>query len=159
MVFEEKHHMPWTYEAHEAYEAYEPNFRENAVNAFHRLLLSPLRTPSTAAAVPLPRRGRSWGLRRSRSPALPSIAYRGFAVAPITLRAPSRNVVVITVQTDERSEYKKRARIARPPTFCKLSILLPQRPPSSREGDRPQAVEGVSMRWKEFTCGGASSQS
>ena len=31
------------------------------------------------------------GLRRSRPPALPSIAYRGFAVAPITLRAPSRN--------------------------------------------------------------------
>ena len=28
--------------------------------------------------------------RRSRPPALPSIAYRGFAVAPITLRAPSR---------------------------------------------------------------------
>ena len=44
MVFEEKHHMPWTYEAYEAYEAYEPNFREDVVNAFHRL-----RTPSTAA--------------------------------------------------------------------------------------------------------------
>ena len=41
MVFEKKHHMPWIYEAHEAYE---PNFRENVVNAFHRLL-----TPSTAA--------------------------------------------------------------------------------------------------------------
>ena len=35
------------------------------------------------------------------------------------------------------------ARIARPPIFCKLSIFPPQRPPSSREGDRPQAVEGV----------------
>ena len=34
MVFEEKHQMPWTYEAHEAYE---PNFREDVVNAFHRL--------------------------------------------------------------------------------------------------------------------------
>ena len=34
------------------------------------------------------------GDRRSRPSALPSIAYRGFAVAPMTLRAPSRNVVV-----------------------------------------------------------------
>ena len=48
------------------------------------------RTPSTAAAVPLPRRGRSWGFRRSKPAALPSIGYRGFAVAPMTLRAPSR---------------------------------------------------------------------
>ena len=31
------------------------------------------------------------GFRRSRPAALPSIAYRGFAVAPITLRAPSRS--------------------------------------------------------------------
>ena len=46
MVFEEKHHMPWAYdvyEAYEAYEAYEPNFREDVVNAFHRLLLPPPR--------------------------------------------------------------------------------------------------------------------
>ena len=55
------------------------------------------RTPSTAAAVPLPRRGRSWGIRRSKPAALPSIGYRGFAIAPMTLRAPSRNIVVITV--------------------------------------------------------------
>ena len=75
------------YEAYEAYEAYEvwkgifltPSA---AGNSFHRL-----------RAVPLPRRGRSWGLRRSRPAALPSIAYRGFAVAPMTLRAPSRNLV------------------------------------------------------------------
>lgn len=33
MVFEEKHHMPWAYEA---YEAYELHFRENGVNGFHR---------------------------------------------------------------------------------------------------------------------------
>lgn len=31
MVFEEKHQVPW------AYEAYEPNFREDVVNGFHRL--------------------------------------------------------------------------------------------------------------------------
>ena len=47
---------------------------------------------------PPPSRREVWGFRRSRPPALPSIAYRGFAVAPITLRAPSRNIVVITVQ-------------------------------------------------------------
>ena len=55
--------------------------------------------------------------RRPRPPALPPIAYRGFAVAPITLRPSQRYLLV-----------------PRPP---------PQRPPSSREGDRPQAVEGV----------------
>ena len=42
-------------------------------------------------AVPLPRRGRSWGIRRSKPAALPSIGYRGFAVAPKPLRAPSRS--------------------------------------------------------------------
>ena len=96
MVFEEKHHMPWTYEAYEAYEAYEPNFRENVVNAFHRLLLPPpLRLPPSANSFhrcggPPPSKREVFGLRRSRPAALPSIAYRGFAVAPMTLRAPSR---------------------------------------------------------------------
>ena len=33
------------------------------------------------------------GLRRSRPSAFPSIAYRGFAVAPITLRASSRSLL------------------------------------------------------------------
>ena len=63
--------------------------------------------------------------RRSRPPALPPIAYRGFAVAPITLR----------------------------PLTKKLARSLSPRPPSSREGDRPQAVEGVlaRRRWKEFS--------
>ena len=51
----------------------------SGTDSFHRL-----------RAVPLPRRGRSWGIRRSRPAALPSIGYRGFAVAPMTLRAPSR---------------------------------------------------------------------
>ena len=43
------------------------------------------------------------------------------------------------------------ARNARPPIFCKLSIFPPQRPPSSREGDRPQTVEGVSRRRKAYS--------
>ena len=88
-------------------------------------------TPSTAAnsfhrcGGPPPSRREVWGLRRSRPPALPSIAYRGFAVAPKPLRAP--------------------------PIFCKLSIFPPQRPPSSREGDRPQTVEGVFSRRKAYS--------
>ena len=142
------------------------------------------------------------GFRRSKPAALPSIGYRGFAVAPITLRALSRNIVVITVtgaaiyetgaqcaplqgtamqpsvanasnrcndatnrcnsplqrppssrEGDRRSGGRSK-RIARPPTLFKPSIFPLQRPPSSREGDRPQAVEGVSRRWKESAGGG-----
>ena len=51
-------------------------------------------TPSTACGRSPSLEEGGLGFRRSRPPALPSIAYRGFAVAPITLRAPSRNVVV-----------------------------------------------------------------
>jgi len=50
-------------------------------------------TPSTAAGGPPPSKREVWGFRRSRPAALPSIAYRGFAVAPMTLRAPARNLV------------------------------------------------------------------
>ena len=39
---------------------------------------------------PPPSKREVLGFRRSRPPALPSIAYRGFAVAPKPLRAPSR---------------------------------------------------------------------
>ena len=53
--------------------------------------------PSGARLLLPPPTGRSpslkeggLGFRRSRPPALPSIGYRGFAVAPITLRAPFR---------------------------------------------------------------------
>ena len=55
MVFEKKPHMPWAYEAYEAHEAYEPNFRENVMNGFCRLL-----TPSTVCLLLPP-------LRRSPS--------------------------------------------------------------------------------------------
>ena len=50
-------------------------------NSFHR------------CGGPPPSKREVWGFRRSRPPALPSIGYRGFAVAPITLRAPARRVV------------------------------------------------------------------
>ena len=56
-----------------------------------------LRTPSTAAGGPPPSKREVLGFRRSKPAALPSIGYRVFAVAPMTLRAPSRNIVVITV--------------------------------------------------------------
>ena len=71
-------------------------------------------TPSTACGRSPSLEEGGLGVRRSRPTALPSIGYRGFAVAPITLRAPSRNVVVITVQIDECGKYKKRARDAHP---------------------------------------------
>ena len=60
--------------------------------------------------------------RRSRPAALPSNQPKGFPVAPKTLRAPADIL----------------------PTF---DFPVPI-PPSSREGDRPQAVEGVRRRWK-----------
>ena len=60
----------------------------NGWNAFHRLrlLLPPLRRSPSLEEGGL-------GFRRSRPSPLPSIAYRGFAVAPITLRAPSRSLL------------------------------------------------------------------
>ena len=47
----------------------------------------------------------------------------------------------------------------RAPADIPLTLAFPiQRPPSSREGDRPQAVEGVIRRWKELSGGGRSSR-
>ena len=74
MVFEEKHHMLWAYDA---YEVQELNFRESVGNAFHRCGLLPpsadsfhrLRTPSTAYSFH--RRGRS-----------PSLEEGGLGVSP-----------------------------------------------------------------------------
>ena len=66
MVFEEKHHMLWAYEAYEAYEVQELNFRESVVNAFHRCGLLP---PS---ADSFHRRGRS-----------PSLEEGGLGVSPV----------------------------------------------------------------------------
>ena len=76
-----------------------------SADSFHRP-----RTPSTArgllpppAGGPPPSKREVLGFRRSKPAALPSIAYRGFAVAPITLRASSRRVVVITSGTNGRA--------------------------------------------------------
>ena len=83
--------------------------------------------PQAVEGVPLPRSVKRCSsrylhltgfTRRSSPPALPPIAYRGFAIAPITLRPLSK-------------------------TLAHTPRTPPQIPPSSREGDRPQAVEGV----------------
>ena len=59
------------------------------MNAFRRPRL--LLPPPTGRSPSLDEGG--LGFRRSSPTALPSIAYRGFAVAPITLRASSRSLV------------------------------------------------------------------
>ena len=133
------------------------------------------------AGGPPPSKREVLGFRRSKPAALPSIAYRGFAVAPMTLRAPSRNIVVITVtgaaiyetgaqcaplqgtavqptvamikpsvaNASHRCDFCHvvGALIARPPTFCRLSISLsPDLPPRGRGTAR--------RRWKEFSGSG-----
>ena len=158
--------MPWIYEAHEEKAKFTGRMWRWGTWGNHRL-----RIPSTAAAVPLPRRGRSWGIRRSRPAALPSIGYRGFAVAPMTLRAPSRRVVVITsgingramraptgdsgatvamkqpsvANASHRFDFRHvvGARIARPPTLFKPSIFHPKDLP--RRG-RSWGFAGQSLR-------------
>ena len=56
-----------------------------------------------SADGPPPSKREVLGFRRSRPTALPSIGYRGFAVAPMTLRAPSRKIAVITSGTNGRA--------------------------------------------------------
>ena len=60
---------------------------ENGGDSFHRCTNSFHRP----RGGPPPSRREVLGVRRSRPAALPSIGYRGFAVAPITLRAPSQS--------------------------------------------------------------------
>ena len=56
-------------------------FFYRCTNSFHR------------CGGPPPSRREVLGVRRSRPSPLPSIGYRGFAVAPITLRAPARSLL------------------------------------------------------------------
>ena len=101
------------------------------------------------AGGPPPSKREVLGLRRSRPSAFPSITYRGFAVAPKPLRAPSRRfsynpgcrVATLLVSKgvmgflgDLRGRNSKS-----PPNPLGLAERVP----------RPQAVEGVIRRWKE----------
>ncbi len=92
--------------------------------------------PQAVERVPSRYLHRTGFTRRSKPPALPPIAYRGFAVAPITLRTLSKTLArsPITLRSLRRHLLVPHSPV--PP---------PQRPPSSREGDRPQAVEGVPL--------------
>ena len=117
-------------------------------NAFHRLRL--LLPPSTGRSPSLDEGG--LGFRRSRPPALPSIAYRGFAVAPMTLRALARRflynsgcrVATLVVSMgvmgflgDLRGRNSKS-----PPNPLGLAERVPR--PQAVEGvPRPHSVEGV----------------
>ena len=182
---------------------------ENGVYSFHRLI-----TPSTAAAVPLPRRGRSLGrgigrwqnvggraLRELLPPSAdgpPSLEEGGLGgggesgVGGMSAEIATVRCICnaglhhcngwMHLQPSVASPYSVGARIARPfipdvittlregarrvigatakPLYAidgkaeGLDRRTP-RPPSSREGDRPQAVEGVIRRWKEFPPEGA----
>ena len=91
---------------------------------------------------PPPSRREVCGFRRSRPPALPSIAYRGFAVAPITLRPHSTTL----------------ARFPVPPSPLPKTSLFEGGGPPAGGGRSPRAVEGVRGRWKESADGGRSPQ-
>ena len=92
---------------------------------------------------------------------MPPIAYRGFAVAPIALR-PLSTILARPPHLSPKTSLLegggppsgggRSSRASRPYYPSPLSKKLDrssvprtslQRPPSSREGDRPQAVEGV----------------
>ena len=125
----------------------------SGTNSFHR------------CGGPPPSKREVLGFRRSRPAALPSIGYRGFAVAPKTLRASSRRVVVITSGTNgramraptgyggatnccnDKTQRCKCISSLRFPPRCRGAHRAPAdilptfdfpipRPPSSREGDR-----------------------
>ena len=86
------------------------------------------------------------GFRRSRPPALPSIGYRGFAVAPKPLRASSRNIVVITVTG--AAIYETGAQCA-PLRGTNSFHRCGGPPPSKREvlGDSPVKACGLAVDW------------
>ena len=105
-----------------AYDAYE------AYEVWKGLFL----TPSTAGnsfhrlrAVPLPRGGRSWGFAGQGLRPFRRL-HIGALRSPLSPFAPSQR-------------------------YFSIPRTSPQRPPSSREGDRPQAVEGVFSRRKAYS--------
>ena len=143
-------------------------------DSFHRL-----------RAVPLPRRGRSWGIRRSKPAALPSIGYRGFAVSPKPLRASSRSRLYSP--GDERARnarpYRVRRCSRRLQTHLTVAMMQPSVANASHRCDfchvvgariaRPSIFRKLSIfpshtsllegggpprgRWKEFSGAGRRS--
>ena len=86
--------MPWAYEAYEE----KPNSQEKCgVGERGGIIVCGLLPPSTDSfhrcGGPPPSKREVLGFRRSKPAALPSIGYRGFAVAPKPLRASSRSLL------------------------------------------------------------------
>ena len=141
---------------------------------------------------PPPSKREVLGFRRSKPAALPSIGYRGFAVAPKPLRAPSRNIVVITVtgaaiyetgaqcaplrgtamqpsvanasnRCNDAAQRCKRISPLRFPPRCRGAHRAPADIIQTFDFSTPKTslLEGGGPprgRWKEFPCGGRSSQ-
>ncbi len=117
----------------------------NGGNSFHRLheLLPPLRRGTRSA------RPRGLGgdfeflpLKSPRNPITPFETSRVATLHPglyKNLREDARRVIGATAKPLYPIDVKAEGLDRRTP-----------RPPSSREGDRPQAVEGVSRRWKSY---------
>ena len=147
MVFEEKHHMLWTYDAYEE----KPNSQDECgVGERGGIIVCGLLPPSSDSfhrrGGPPPSKREVLGFRRSRPAALPSIGYRGFAVAPMTLRASSRNIVVITVTG--AAIYETGAQCA-PLRGANSFHRCGGPPPSKREvlGDSPVKACGLAVDW------------
>ena len=131
--------MLWAYEAHEAYEAYEayePNFREDVVKSFHRLLLPPLRRSPSLEEGGL-------GFSPVKACGLAVDWIYGLCGRPYDpSRALSKGCCY--------NVGDERARNARPPTLFKPSFFHPK--------DLPHRGRGtVRRRWKEFSGGGRRS--
>ena len=116
-------------------------------------------TPSTACGRSPSLEEGGLGLRRSRPTALPSIGYRGFAVAPITLRAPARRVVITSGINGRAMRAPTGDGGATDGCKCISQLQFPSPKTSLFEGGGPsadggrstQAVEGVFSRWKAYS--------
>ena len=127
----------------------------SSADSFHRL-----RTPSTAAGGPPPSKREVLGFRWSKPAALPSIAYRGFAVAPYD---PSRALPEPFIQprVQGRNPARFNGGYGVPRGFKGEKSKSPPNPLGLAERVlRPQAVEGVRARKKPrregFPLGGVS---
>ena len=102
-------------------------------NSFHR------------CGGPPPSKREVWGFRRSRPTALPSIEYRGFAVAPITLRAPARRVVITSGINGRamRAPYRARRCNQRLQMHLTVAMMQPSVANASHSCNFPQRCRGA----------------